>query len=76
MCMVQADVGFAMFINGTQVAQKAADVVIIDDNFQSIVHAVKWGRSVYDNICRCDVMIYSLVYSLVYSRGCLDEGSR
>ena len=48
----QADVGFAMYINGTQVAQKAADIVILDDNFNSIVQAVKWGRSVYDNICR------------------------
>lgn len=48
----QADVGFAMYINGTQVAQKAADIVILDDNFDSIVQAVKWGRSVYDNICR------------------------
>ncbi|EKX39660.1 hypothetical protein GUITHDRAFT_114157 [Guillardia theta CCMP2712] len=48
----QADVGFAMFINGTQVAQQAADIVILDDNFQSIVAAVKWGRCVYDNICK------------------------
>ena len=48
----QADVGFAMYINGTQVAQKAADIVVMDDNFDSIVQAVKWGRSVYDNICR------------------------
>ena len=48
----QADVGFAMFINGTQVAQKASDIVILDDNFNSIVQAVKWGRTVYDNICK------------------------
>jgi magnesium-transporting ATPase (P-type) len=48
----QADVGFAMFINGTQVAQKASDIVILDDNFNSIVQAVKWGRCVYDNICK------------------------
>lgn len=48
----QADVGFAMYINGTQVAQQAADIVIMDDNFTSIVAAVKWGRCVYDNICK------------------------
>eukprot|EP00286_Rhodomonas_abbreviata_P007986 CAMPEP_0181334288 /NCGR_PEP_ID=MMETSP1101-20121128/26162_1 /TAXON_ID=46948 /ORGANISM="Rhodomonas abbreviata, Strain Caron Lab Isolate" /LENGTH=1182 /DNA_ID=CAMNT_0023444219 /DNA_START=304 /DNA_END=3852 /DNA_ORIENTATION=- len=48
----QADVGFAMYINGTQVAQQAADIVILDDNFTSIVAAVKWGRCVYDNICK------------------------
>ena len=43
----QANVGFAMFINGTQVAQKVSDIVILDDNFNSIVQAVKWGRVVY-----------------------------
>jgi len=48
----QADVGFAMGIQGTDVAKNASDVIIMDDNFVSIVHAVKWGRCVYDNICK------------------------
>lgn len=45
-----ADVGLAMGITGTKVAQGAADIVIRDDRFSSIVRAIRWGRSVYDNI--------------------------
>mmetsp|Transcript_13425 Transcript_13425/g.12987 ORF Transcript_13425/g.12987 Transcript_13425/m.12987 type:complete len:784 (+) Transcript_13425:187-2538(+) len=45
-----ADVGMAMGISGTKVAQGAADVVILDDRFGSIVKAIMWGRTVYDNI--------------------------
>ncbi len=45
-----ADVGLAMGITGTKVAQSAADIVILDDKFSSIVKAISWGRSVYDNI--------------------------
>jgi Ca2+-transporting ATPase len=45
-----ANVGVAMFIVGTQVAKAAAEINILDDNFASIVKAVVWGRSVYDNI--------------------------
>eukprot|EP00163_Fabomonas_tropica_P010515 TRINITY_DN2067_c0_g1_i3.p1 TRINITY_DN2067_c0_g1~~TRINITY_DN2067_c0_g1_i3.p1 ORF type:complete len:955 (-),score=339.67 TRINITY_DN2067_c0_g1_i3:292-3156(-) len=46
----RADVGLAMGIAGTQVAKDASDIVILDDNFSSIVRAVMWGRTVYDNI--------------------------
>jgi len=45
-----ANVGLAMGITGTKVAQGAADIVILDDKFSSIVKAIMWGRSVYDNI--------------------------
>jgi magnesium-transporting ATPase (P-type) len=48
----KADVGFAMGIAGTEVAKEACDIIVLDDNFRSIVAAVKWGRGVYDNICR------------------------
>ena len=47
-----ADVGMAMGITGTKVAQDAADVVILDDKFSSIVKAILWGRCVYDAIRR------------------------
>lgn len=46
----RADVGFAMGIKGTDVAKLASDIIIQDDNFESIVHAVVWGRNVYLNI--------------------------
>jgi len=46
----EADVGLSMGLCGTDVAKKASKIVILDDNFTSIVKSVKWGRSVYDNI--------------------------
>ncbi|KAA6394931.1 MAG: putative Calcium-transporting ATPase 3, plasma membrane-type [Streblomastix strix] len=46
----KADVGFAMGITGTEVAKDAADIIITDDNFSSIMKAVMWGRNVYDSI--------------------------
>mmetsp|Transcript_5216 Transcript_5216/g.8033 ORF Transcript_5216/g.8033 Transcript_5216/m.8033 type:complete len:1046 (-) Transcript_5216:76-3213(-) len=45
-----ADVGLSMGLSGTDVAKDASDIVILDDNFASIVRAVVWGRSVFDNI--------------------------
>lgn len=47
-----ADVGLSMGLSGTDVAKAASSIVILDDNFSSIVKAVKWGRSVFDNIRR------------------------
>ncbi|WIA22054.1 hypothetical protein OEZ85_004399 [Tetradesmus obliquus] len=46
----ESDVGLAMGIAGTEVAKEAADIVIMDDNFSSIVKAVLWGRSVFNSI--------------------------
>ena len=46
----RADIGFAMGVAGTQIAKDAADIILLDDNFASIVTAAKWGRNVYASI--------------------------
>lgn len=46
----EADIGLAMGIAGTEVAKESSDIIILDDNFTSIVKVVRWGRSVYANL--------------------------
>jgi len=48
----RADVGLAMGISGTEVAKEASKIVLLDDAFSTIVKAVEWGRSLYENIQR------------------------
>lgn len=46
----EADIGLAMGIQGTEVAKENSDIIILDDNFASVVKVVRWGRSVFANI--------------------------
>ncbi|VAH51321.1 unnamed protein product [Triticum turgidum subsp. durum] len=46
----EADIGLSMGIQGTEVAKESSDIIILDDNFATLVRVVRWGRSVYANI--------------------------
>ncbi|XP_062109949.1 calcium-transporting ATPase 9, plasma membrane-type [Humulus lupulus] len=46
----EADIGLSMGIQGTEVAKESSDIIILDDDFASVVKVVRWGRSVYANI--------------------------
>uniref|UniRef100_A0A453KBT0 Calcium-transporting ATPase n=1 Tax=Aegilops tauschii subsp. strangulata TaxID=200361 RepID=A0A453KBT0_AEGTS len=46
----EADIGLAMGIAGTEVAKENADVIVLDDNFTTIINVARWGRAVYINI--------------------------
>jgi magnesium-transporting ATPase (P-type) len=71
-----ADVGLAMGITGTKVAQGASDIVILDDKFSSIVNAILRGRAVYDNIrkfLQFQLTVNVVALTLVFISACAGE---
>ncbi len=50
--LTKADVGIAMGISGSEVSKNAADIILTDDNFATIINGIKWGRGVYQNFQR------------------------
>ncbi|MBZ9609850.1 calcium-translocating P-type ATPase, PMCA-type [Clostridium estertheticum] len=50
--LTRADVGIAMGIAGTEVSKNAADIILTDDSFGTIVKGIKWGRGIYENFQR------------------------
>lgn len=55
----EADIGIAMGASGTDVARDAADLILLDDSFASIVHAVELGRAIYENIRKFIVYVFT-----------------
>ena len=62
----KANVGIAMNIKGTDIARESSDMILIDDNFSSIVNAIKEGRIVYDNIKKFLKYLLSVNFSELF----------
>ena len=68
--LTKADVGFGMGVTGTDVCKAAADIIIMDDSFTSVVKAASWGRNIYDNIKRflqfqLTVNVNALIFTVI-----------
>lgn len=78
--LIKADVGVAMGLSGTQVAKKAADIVMLNDDINCIVRAVVWGRNIYLNVRRflqfqltvnVVICIFSIISSTIFRQSIL-----
>ena len=63
----RADIGIAMGITGTEVSKEAAAMILTDDNFATIVHAVELGRGLYDNLTKYVRFQMGVLFGLVFT---------
>ncbi len=61
-----ADVGIAMGITGTEVSKNASDMILTDDNFETIVAAVSTGRAVYQNILKAVEFLIGVNFAQIF----------
>lgn len=72
--LFKADVGFSMGLSGTSVAKNASDIVLTDDNFCSIITAVKYGRNIYDGVrkfLQFQITVNVVALFIVFSGACI-----
>ncbi|MFT8465826.1 MAG: cation-translocating P-type ATPase [Liquorilactobacillus satsumensis] len=62
-----ANVGIAMGVTGTEVSKNAADMILADDNFATIIAAVKQGRTVYENILKAVEFLISVNFAQIFT---------
>jgi Ca2+-transporting ATPase len=62
----KADIGISMNIKGTDIARDSSDIILLDDNFNSIVQAVRQGRIIYDNIKKFIKYLLSVNFSEIF----------
>jgi Ca2+-transporting ATPase len=61
-----ADIGVAMGINGTDVAKESADMILLDDNFASVVHAVEEGRAIFNRLRNVTVFLLTTCFGELF----------
>ena len=61
-----ANVGFLMGIAGTEVAKEASDIILMDNNFSSIIKAIIWGCCIYNSVCKFLQFQISLSTTIFY----------
>ncbi|ROT36385.1 calcium-transporting ATPase [Sodiomyces alkalinus F11] len=74
-----ADVGFSMGITGTEVAKEASDIILMDDNFSSIVGALAWGRAINDAVkkfLQFQITVNITAVILTFVSAVADEGEQ
>ncbi len=62
-----ADIGIAMGKRGSEVSREAADLILMDDNFTTIVETIRDGRRIYDNICKAVGYVFTIHIPIAFS---------